>query len=165
MAPLLEHEVPKTAISQLLEMLAVELDIPFDGFGSTTFKNAEAASGLEPDECYYSQNAARVRGMKRFDPAIDPPPDLAIEIDITSRSIPRQPIHAALGVPELWRFDGDRITILVLTEGEYRAVDRSVLFPFLPIDEFTQFVRRIPVEGHTAVLREFRNWVRTLPTP
>jgi Uma2 family endonuclease len=108
MAPLLEHEVAKSAIGQLLEMLAVELDIPFDGFGSTTFKDAEAEAGLEPDECYYSQNAPRVRGMKRFDPAIDPPPD--------------------------------------------------------PIAEFTQFVRRIPVEGHTAVLREFRNWVRTLPT-
>jgi Uma2 family endonuclease len=164
MAPLPEHEVPKGSIGRLLEAMADELDIPLSGFGSSTFRREDLAAGLEPDECYYLENSARVQGMKRFDPAIYPPPDLAIEIDITSRSIPRQPIYAALGVPELWRFDGFRLLILLLRSGVYCAVGRSPSFPFLPIDKFGGFVRRMLDEPPTSVVREFRVWVRTLQT-
>jgi Uma2 family endonuclease len=162
MAPLPEHEVPKGSIGRLLEAMADELDIPLSGFGSSTFRREDVAAGLEPDECYYLQNSARVQGMKRFDPLIYPPPDLAIEIDITSRSIPRQPIYAALGVPELWRFDGSRLTILLLQSGSYRTTDRSPSFPFLQIDRFAGFVRRMLDEPPTSVVREFRGWVQTL---
>lgn len=164
MAPLPEHELPKKAIGRLIEALAVELRIPMTAFGSTTFRRQDKGSGLEPDECYYLHNAPRVRGMKRFDPMIHPAPDLAIEIDITSRSIPRQPIYAALGVPELWRFDGRSIQVLKLgADGQYVAIARSELFPFLPLEAFGQFVSRMLDEDQTAVVIEFQEWVRELP--
>jgi Uma2 family endonuclease len=163
MPPLPEHELPKRAISRLLEAMADELNIPMTAFGSTTFRSEGASAGLEPDECYYLRNADRVRGITRFSSTAHPPPDLAIEIDITARSIPRQPIYAALKVSELWRFDGFALTVLTLDgAGAYQKVERSVAFPFLPIDLFTQYVRRMANEEQTTVVREFRQWLRTL---
>lgn len=164
MSPLPEHELPKKSIARLVEALAVELRIPMTAFGSTTFRRKDKEAGLEPDECYYLHNAPRVRGMKRFDPAVHPPPDLALEIDITSRSIPRQPIYAALGVPELWRFDGRSVQVLKLGgDGKYAPIPASELFPFLPVEMFTRFVRRMLDEDQTAVVIEFQEWVRALP--
>lgn len=162
MAPLAEHEFPKGGIRRLIEAMALELDIPLTSLGSTTFRREDAQAGLEPDECYYLRNADRVRGMKRFDPAIYPPPDLAIEVDITSRSIPRQPIYAALGVGELWRFEGSELTVLLLQGGTYQPVEKSPTFPFLPIDQFSRFICRMMDEEQTSVVREFQRWLRTL---
>lgn len=164
MAPLAEHESPTGAIARLLEAMTVALGIEMDKFRSTTFRREDAQAGLEPDECYYLNNADRVRGMKRFDPEIHPAPDLAIEIDITSRSIPRQPIYAALGVPELWRFDGSKLFVLLLQGTMYRQVEKSPNFPFLPMDQFTQYVHRMTRESQTSVILEFQRWVRTLKT-
>ena len=147
-----------------VETLAVELRIPMTAFGSTTFRRKDNQAGLEPDECYYLHTAPRVRGMKRFDPAVHPPPDLALEIDITSRSIPRQPIYPALGVPELWRFDGRSVQVLKLgADGKFASIPASELFPFLPIEMFSRFVGRMLDEDQTAVVIEFQEWVRTLP--
>jgi Uma2 family endonuclease len=163
MPPLSEHEFAKGAIGGLIEVMAIELNIPMRRFGSTTFRREDKQVGLEPDECYYLENEAKVRGMKRFDPTRDPPPDLAIEIDITRRSISREPIYADLGVPEVWRYDGRRLDLRVLGKsGRYRSVTASAAFPFLPMDRFQAFVHRMEAEGQTGVLREFRDWVKTL---
>src|SRR5438067_2522393 len=98
-----------------------------------------------------------------FDPAIHPAPDLAIEIDITRRSIPREPIYAALGVAELWRFDGQHLVVLLLDDSsKYRPAKRSSAFPFLPMDVFESFVHRMQLEEQTSVLREFQAWCRGL---
>lgn len=165
MPPLAEHEQPSRAIGALLRMMAVERDIPMSSFGSTTFRREDRQKGLEPDDCFYIANEARARGMKDFDPAVHPPPDLAIEIDITSRSVPREPVYAALGVPELWRYDRRSLQVLRLgAGGKYEHTDTSATFPFLPMREFAQFVRRMEFEEQTSVLRSFREWVRTLPT-
>ena len=166
MAPLAEHESSKRYIGSLIDILTVELNIATARFGSTTFRREDAQVGLEPDECYYFQNAGRVRGMKRFDPAIHPAPDLAIEVDITSRSIAREPIYADLRVPELWRYDGFHIAVLFLepSGGKYRASATSRAFPFLSMDKFEAFVHRMEQEEQTAVLREFQTWARTLKT-
>jgi len=163
MAPLAEHEMVKKAIARLIEALAVEANLSMLPYGSTTFRREDREGGLEPDECYYLKNAGRVRGMKKFDPEVHPPPDLAIEIDITRRSIPRQPIYADLGVPELWRHDGIRFSVLHLRrDGKYRAASKSVAFPFLPIGTFAKFIKRMLAEDQTTVVREFQAWVRTL---
>lgn len=163
MSPLPEHEWVKKAISGLIELLAVELNIPLAAFGSSTFRREDKQKGLEPDECYYLKNAHRVQGMKVFNPAVHPAPDLAIEVDITTRSIPRQPIYAALEVPEVWRFDGKDIHVLLLNpHGDYKIAESSKAFAFLPMQEFQRFVLRIESEERTKVLREFQQWVRTL---
>lgn len=163
MPPLPEHELEKKALSSLLELVAMEMKMPMRRFGSTTFRSKDDQVGLEPDECYYIRNEGKVRRMRRFDPAAYPPPDLSIEIEITRRSVPRQPIYAALGVPELWRYDGVRLTVLVLCEGACFPAQVSPTFPFLPLDGLVAFLTRmLGDEEQNAVIEEFRTWVREL---
>lgn len=163
MSPLPAHEKWKKRIDWLIELLAVERNVSIEPFGSTTFRRRDLGKGLEPDECYFIRHAADVRGRDEWDPAVHPPPDLAIEIDITRRSIPRQPIYAALGVPEVWRFTTRRLTILLLgRDGKYAPSAASLAFPFLPMAGFETFLRRLATEEPTAVLREFRDWVKGL---
>ncbi len=164
MAPLAEHETGKEIIGALIEVYALERNIAMARFGSTTFRREDRRGGLEPDKCYYFRNAARVRGMKRFDASVYPAPDLAIEVDITARSVAREPIYADLGVPELWRYDGTRLAVLLLgTDQAYHASDASLALPELPIATVERFVHRMERELQTTVLREFQQWVRTLP--
>jgi Uma2 family endonuclease len=161
MPPLPLHERPSRAIGRLVEELTLEMGLPVATFGSTTFRRREEESGLEPDECFYIQNEAVVRDMTRFNPAKHPPPDLAIEVDITRRSIPREPIYARLKVAEIWRYDGQRLAIRLLSaDGTYREVAKSVVFPFLPMDQLVKFVHRMLAEEQNAAFREFRKWVR-----
>jgi Uma2 family endonuclease len=163
MSPLPEREWIKKAIASLIELMVVELNIAMAAFGSATFRSEDKQKGLELDECNYFKNAPRVRGMKVFDPAVHPAPDLAIEVDVTSRSIAREPIYAALGVPEVWRFDGEKINVRLLgADGTYSIVSSSASFPFLPMADFQSFALRIEHKDHTSVLREFQQWVRTL---
>jgi Uma2 family endonuclease len=160
MSPLPEHERPKTVIARLIEMLTYELDMPMLGLGSTTFRRKDKAKGLEPDECLYFRDEVRMRGCKRWNPKKDPPPQLVVEIDITSRSIDREPIYAALGVLEIWRHDGRRIQCLELTEGVYRLRKHSLAFPFLQPAQLQQFVGMVPTRGETATIKAFATWVR-----
>ncbi len=127
MTPLPEHEVSKVLISSLLEALLEELEIEFWCLGSTTFKSQLLNKGIEPDNCFYMENEAKVRGKDRLDLTIDPPPDLALEIEVTSRTHPN--IYQALGVPELWRFEKGKLQINRLQEGEYIEVETSPYFP------------------------------------
>lgn len=163
MAPLFNHERWKKYFARLIEAMCEELDLEVELAGSTTFKREDLAKGLEPDECYYVQHADAVRAKSELDLAVDPPPDLVIEVDITSKSVPKEPIYAALRVPELWRYDGFRLTGLLLHNRQYRPSAASLAFPFLPMDRFQEFARRLATERQAKVLREFRAWVRSLP--
>jgi len=89
------------------------------------------ALGFEPDTCFYIQSAQRIHGKDEIDLAVDPPPDLVIEIDITHPSLDKLPIYAAIGVPEIWRYDGHTVTLVILQEGAYIAREESVAFPRL----------------------------------
>jgi Uma2 family endonuclease len=165
MSPLPKHEVWNTWIARLVEIICLDRSIIVGSFGSTTFRTEMKRKGLEPDRCFYIQNAELVTDMEEeFDPAIHPAPDLALEIDITSRSINREPIYAALGVPELWRFDGAHLEVLHLTgkQAKYAKRSRSLAFPFLPMAEFEKFVRRRKDKNQLVVLSEFRKWVKGL---
>jgi Uma2 family endonuclease len=164
MSPLPKHDRWSRRIGSMVHLACVELNIPMVPLGSTTFRDAAKKVGLEPDECFYLKNAdAAMKMEEAFDPAVDPPPDLAIEVDITRRSIAREPIYASLGVPELWRFDGTHLTVLALRPGgRYEPQPDSVSFPFLPIPELGAFLTRLRTENDTAVMRAFQQWVRTL---
>ena len=164
MSPLPKHEKWIFRIGRLIELMATDRGLAIEGFGSTTFRRTDRKKGLEPDRCYYVQNAARVRDMDVFDPAVHPPPDLAIEMEVTRRSLARQPIYAALGVPELWRFDGSQFGVLRLgSGGSYEPSETSLAFPFLPMRRFAEFVTRMGTEDQLKVLRAFREWIATLP--
>jgi len=88
---------------------------------------------IEADDCFYIQPEALIRGQKRIDLTVDPPPDLAIEIDITSRT--RLDNYEKLGVPELWRYDGENLEINILQNGRYVISAASIYFPQLPLRE------------------------------
>lgn len=163
MAPLPLHERWKKYIARMIELLCVELDIEIDTLGSTTFRREDLAKGLEPDECYYLQHAEEIHGKKVLDLTADPPPDLAVEVEITRRSVPRHPVYAALGVPELWTFDGRRLLVRPLgSDRVYHATKSSLAFPFLPMDRFEEFLLRMGDERQATVLRQFRKWVSSL---
>ncbi|MFP4010000.1 MAG: Uma2 family endonuclease [Spirulinaceae cyanobacterium] len=159
MSPLPEHEVDKCYITNFIEILLEELEIEFCPLGSTTFKNELMQQGLEPDNCFYIENEAAVRGKSRLDLAIDPPPDLALEIDITSRSHPD--IYAALGVPELWQFDGENLEIKTLQSGQYLSVEFSPNFPDLPLKTIIpEYLNRAKTQGRNRTMKAFRAWVQ-----
>ncbi len=159
MAPLPEHEDNKEIISDLVKALLEELDIEFRCLGPTTFKNQFMEQGIEPDQCFYIQNEAFIRGKKRLDLTIDPPPDLALEIDVTSRTHPN--IYQALKVPELWRFENGKLQINVLVDGNYVVSQSSLIFPGLPlIDVIPRYLESSGIAGRNATIRSFRSWVR-----
>lgn len=159
MAPLPEHESAKENISDLIKALLEELDLEFLSLGTTTFKNEQMTQGIEPDQCFYIRNEIAIRGKDRIDLAIDPPPDLALEIDVTSRTHPD--IYVALQVPELWRFEKGKLQINVLQNGEYLEVAKSPNFPGLPLSSaIPEFALRFRSLGRNQVMKAFREWVR-----
>ncbi len=160
MSPSSKHETLKTLTARLIEAFSDELGIDIRGTGSTTFKLQLKERGLEPDESYYVQGEGRVRG-KEIDLAVDPPPDLAIEIDLRRSSIPKLGIYASLGIPEVWSHDGKRIVVhLLQPSGSFGIADRSAAFPDLPVADLSRFLERIGVESETQIVRSFRTWVR-----
>jgi Uma2 family endonuclease len=160
MTPLAPHERNSRLIGRLVEALTEELNIEICSLGSLTCKREDLARGLEPDECYYIQNEPVIRSLEQIDLNQDPPPDLAIEIDITSSSINRLALYAALGVPEVWRYDGSRLIIYQLEGGEYRVCDRSSTFPLITSSEIIRFLELRKSNGETSLIRLFREWVR-----
>jgi Uma2 family endonuclease len=159
MAPLPEHEVAKVIIGDFVKALLEELDIEFWSLGSTTFDQERMDAGVEPDDCFYIQNEAAVRGKDRIDLTVDPPPDLAIEIDITSRT--RFNNYEVLGVPELWRWKGNKLEINILINDKYVASNNSRVFPNLPIAQLIpEYLQRSKTEGRNAAMKAFRAWVR-----
>ncbi|MGK7920321.1 MAG: Uma2 family endonuclease [Trichodesmium sp.] len=159
MAPLPKHEISKEIISDLLKALLEELDREFLTLGSTTFKNEQMAKGIEPDNCFYIENEAKVSGKERLDLTINTPPDLALEIDVTSRN--HTDIYASLGVGELWRFEKGKLQIYVLENSQYIESEFSPHFPNLPLTEIIPGYRdRCKNLGRNKTMKAFRNWVR-----
>ena len=116
---------------------------------------------MEPDSSFYvDARAEAIRGKKELDLLVDPPPNLVIEIYIASSSLPRLPIFAAVGVPEVWRFDGTRVSFSRLVEGSYVELERSVVLPPLTSRQASAFLDKSQREKHPAWLRRVREWVR-----
>jgi Uma2 family endonuclease len=160
MTPLPEHETGKVIIGDFIKALLEELDLEFCSLGSTTFQHPLLDQGIEPDDCFYIKNESLIRGKLRLDLTTDPPPDLVLEIDITSRTHPD--IYAALGVPELWRFDrGGQLQINSLEAGKYLQVDFSPTFPNLDlVTILPDYLVQSRRQGRNQIMKEFRRWIR-----
>lgn len=159
MVPLPEHEKAKEIIGELVRILLDELQINFEPLGSTTFENEQMIQAVEPDTCFYIQNYEAVIGKTRIDLTVDPPPDLAIEIDITSRT--QFENYQRLGVPELWRCTRRGLQINLLQEGNYVESNVSPNFPGIPIIELiNRTVEQNLSVGRSQAIREFKRWVR-----
>jgi Uma2 family endonuclease len=162
-SPSKRHETLGDIVALLVELLAVELDVDVESAGSMTFKREDLERGFEPDKCFYFRNVERVRGKADLDlDAGDPPPDLVVEVDITSPSLDKLPIYARLGVQEVWRYAGGRFAILRLEDegGGYVEMAGSRFLPVLTRAALADFVE----EGLTARrpdwARKVREWAR-----
>ncbi len=161
MAPSYEHEKVKHNIAMLVELLAGEMEIDIEGGGSTTFRRKDLTKGFEPDECFYIPHAELVRGKKQIDLAEDPPPDLVIEIDITSPSLSKFPIFAALGIPEVWRYNGTQVSIFTLAGTAYVERPDSVALPKVTSTTLSELLGTSQQLKRTEWLRQVRTWARS----
>jgi Uma2 family endonuclease len=161
MAPLDPHEAYKKLLGRLVEAATEELNIEIRSLGSRTCSREDMARGLEPDQCYYIQHELDVRGKKQLDLNQDPPPDLVIEIDITNSSVNRMRLYEALQVPEVWRYDGNQLTIYCLENEKYQIRDRSEALPQLTPSQLVRFLKLAETMGETSLIRSFREWVRS----
>lgn len=162
MSPLLEHDDDSRHLFMMVSALVEELRIPMKPGGSTTIRRRLSKKGIEPDECFWLTNAPKMAGIRRLDLARDPPPDLAIEVDVTHSSLNRMRIYAALNVSEVWLQKGTRLVIHVLVpDGKYQIARESRHFPGLTPKVLMRYLRQFHrAPDVTPVIRSFRQWVR-----
>lgn len=157
-APLPAHEISKACIGDFVKILLAELDRNYLSLGSTTFKNKRMKKAVEPDDCFYIRDFERVLGKVRLDMNVDPPPELAIEVDLTSKT--QLEAYEGLGVGELWRYDAGKLRIDCLQEEQYIEVERSSIFPsWVTKQSIEGFLRRAMSVGQGKANKEFRRWV------
>jgi len=166
MTPLRKHEKYREFISHLIALLADELNITVESSGSTTWKKRKDQKAIEPDLCFHIANAEHVIGKDELDLDVDPPPDLAVEIDVTNESLTKFPIYATLGVPEIWRYVSKRKSVLMyeLRKGEYVEISASRSFPRLTPQVLAEFLEHSKTKGRTNALAVFRRWLRPAST-
>ena len=159
------HERVNRTLAALVELVTEEFEIDLIRTGSTTFKRQDLLKGFEPDTCFYLQNAEAISGKDKIDLLSDPPPDLVIEIDISSGSLNKFPIFAAVGVPEVWRFDGETVAIFVLENGEYGKAEHSLALAPLDSEILTKFLADSVEMKSNAWKRSVREWARAQSKP
>jgi Uma2 family endonuclease len=155
------HEAPNRVFELLIAIAAEETRRDCWSLGSMTFRRKDLEKGFEPDSCYYFDQAEQVRGNDKLDLAVDPPPELVIEIDITRSSLDRFRIFAAVGVSEVWRYDGERVSMFRLENAAYREVSASVALPPLTAAKVTEFLEQSRLVKRPEWLDRVRAWVRS----
>jgi Uma2 family endonuclease len=153
------HESHKHLLGLLLMAAAEERDIENHAAGSMTFKREDLDRGLEPDECYWIEHEPQMRGKQEYDQENDPPPDLVIEVEVSRSALDRMGTYAAMNVPEVWRWDGEKLVFCLLRRGKYVESSVSRSFPLLAASEIARFVQMQQTLGKIALLRAFRTWV------
>jgi Uma2 family endonuclease len=162
MVPSHEHEGDADFLGRMIVILTEELGLDLHSGGSTTLKRKRMKKGLEPDRCFWIANASKVAGVRQLNLKIHPPPDLAIEVDVTRSSLDRHGIYRTLGVGELWRLDGDDLTFHVLgADKKYTEVPASPTFPGIIPGDLMSFVK----QARTALNQNipagaFRAWLK-----
>ena len=162
MTPLGKHEHSKCFISDLVAIIADEMDLNIKKMGSLTLKKEIIKKGVEPDACYYLKNEPLVRQKQNITLDLDPPPDLVLEIDMSNSSLNKLPIYAALGVAEIWRYNGNNLTGFIFNNDsqDYQESQYSLAFPWLELSQLLPFLQQSLQDGETKTLRNFRQWVR-----
>jgi Uma2 family endonuclease len=160
LVPSARHEKPNRLLASLVEVLAEEMALNIESLGSTTLKRPDLLKGFEPDSCFYIQHADAMRDNEEIDLTVDPLPDLVIKIDITSPSLDKFPLYAAVGVLEVWRYDGTHVTIYRLAGERYVEVTHSVVLPLLANEHATRFLEERKQTPSTVWLRAVRAWAR-----
>jgi Uma2 family endonuclease len=131
-----------------------------------THLRADLEKGFEPDECYYVQNWAMVAGTREIDFTKDPPPDLTVEIEVSRTVLNRLPIYAAFRIPEVWRYNGERLAVLLLQpDGSYRESSVSRALPALPVADVPRLLALADDVSldFAAIRRRLQQWIHSLP--
>jgi len=166
MSPSQLHEQYSYILGRLIDVWTEECDIDIKSCRTMTFKREDLERGLEPDNCYYVQHEPQMRQKTELDLTIDPPPDLAIEVEVSAPAIRKMPLYAAFGVPEVWRFDGETLEVYQLSAaGQYEPREGSGCFPQFPVAQVVTVLRELNTASETALVRSFRDWVRTNAGP
>ncbi len=152
------HEFYARLIERFIIILVVELGLRVKTLGSTTLDRQDLDRGAEPDNGYYIQNQTQVAG-RAIDLSVDPPPDLVVEVDINHTDIDKNALYAAMGVPELWRFNGRVWRIYQLQDGAYQECDKSPTFPVVAKDDLYQFLSTGQTDEVAAEIN-FRTWLK-----
>jgi Uma2 family endonuclease len=160
------HEHWGDVLAQLIVVLALELSLPYCSAGSTTLRRKLTKQGLEPDHCFWFQNERRMRGRQQWKARRDPPPDLALEIEVSRSALNRMRIYAGLRIPEVWRVNRRMFKVYHLTKrGSYEVRDESTCFPFLCTAELLPFLKRHEGEDQMTLLQCFREWINAEVRP
>jgi len=150
------HEIINRLLALIVTALTDELGMKVKGYGSTTLNREDLERGVEPDSCFYIQNVDRVLG-RRLDIAVDPPPDLAIEVDIRSSSQRRFGVYLQLQIPEVWRYTEQAgVTIYQFQDGVYGECEFSPTFPMVSGALLMELLERAEYEDDNAVIRALR---------
>lgn len=159
--PLELHETIKRLLERIVDTLTEELNLDVKSFGSTTLNREDIERSAEPDSCFYIQNADRIQGRK-LDLEINPPPDLVIEVDLTSSSSRRLKIYSDLGVPEIWQYTKKGMTINRLDrEGkQYLVCEFSPTFSIVSAAVLDRLLAMAETENDGAIIRSLRTWIR-----
>jgi Uma2 family endonuclease len=161
-SPLYKHEVWKSLLHGMVGAICDERDIPICSAGSTTWKRKRKKKGLEPDECFYIQHEKVMRGRLEVDLKKDPPPDLAIEVDLRPYLKNKLNVYAGLAILEVWCFDGFEVEMFILQEDAYEKVNASAALPFLRPADLKRFLDLFTKMDQNSLLREVRKWSRKL---
>ncbi len=157
------HETTKERLSSMVRILACEYNIDYTSGGATTFRRRDLRLAFEPDQCFYFANWRRVAGKRRLELPRDPPPDLVIEIDLDERFIDRMPIFESVGVPEVWRYDGEQLEVFVLSNSQrYETTDRSKTFPNFPLSVIADAMKEVGKASDLKWDQSFRTKARML---
>lgn len=154
------HEIINRILDRIITALTEELTLKVKAYGSTTLDRADLEKGIEPDSCYYIQNADRIQA-RRLNLQTDPPPDLVVEVDITSSSQRRFGLYEQLQIPEVWRYQEHHgVTFYCLQSGTYRECEYSQTFPMLSAIKLGEFLTLAEAEDDNTVIRALRRWVQ-----
>jgi Uma2 family endonuclease len=161
-----EHGRSAYILGLLISLWGAGRGVAIRAGGTTTFRRRDKDRGLEPDNCYWIAREARVRGLTRIDLRRDPPPDLVVEIDVTHSSVPRMPIYASLGVPEVWRLRRTDLSFHLLQPDEsYAVAPVSKALPPLTPAHLTPYLTMSNQQDDSEIIRKFSAWVRKLSPP
>lgn len=155
------HELITSLIDHFILEWRVARNIPVVPSGSMTLRKQMLTRGLESDQSYYIQHEPQVRGLEQIDLETAPPPDLAVEVEHTAAAVDKLSIYAALGVPEVWRWRTETLTVNRLVEGQYVERAESEALPGFPLDQLRQALQRRRTIDETTLVRDFRQWLQS----
>ena len=160
MSPTAKHDDVARVIDLLVNLVSLELGPELRALGSTTFRRKDLMRGFEPDSCFSVENEAKIRGKDQIDLKVDPAPDIVVEIDITRSTINKRSIFARFGVPEVWRYDGNKIEILILEAGVYVGSERSRALPVFSAETLSNFVSESRELARREWMMRVREWAQ-----